>query len=105
MQKIVAKHSKLLWNYYADFKTTDPLHITSFRSESIRSVADIIQGQFGLIGKEVKIKPGLAKDSVQLDKRNEADNHIFGWWMPKTNIQDGITKVFNEMKKEYIGND
>jgi nucleoside-diphosphate-sugar epimerase len=94
-----------IMEHYADFKTTDPLHITSFRSESIRSVADIIQGQFGLIGKEVKIKPGLAKDSVQLDKRNEADNHIFGWWMPKTNIQDGITKVFNEMKKEYIGND
>jgi nucleoside-diphosphate-sugar epimerase len=94
-----------IMEHYADFKPTDPLHITSFRSESIKSVADIIQGQFRLIGKEVKIKPGLAKDSVQLDKRNEADNHIFDWWMPKTTIQDGIAKVFNEMKKEYINND
>ena len=86
---------------YTDFKPEDPLHITSFRSESIRNVADIIQGQFGLIGKEVRIKPGLAKDSVQMDKRNEADTYISGWWLPKTNLQDGIAKVFNEMKKNY----
>ena len=86
---------------YTDFKPEDPLHITSFRSESIKSVAEIIQGQFGLIGKEVRISPGLAKDSVQMDKRNEADNYITGWWLPKTNLQDGISKVFNEMKKEY----
>jgi nucleoside-diphosphate-sugar epimerase len=86
---------------YTDFKPEDHLHITSFRSESIRNVADIIQGQFGLIGKEVRIKPGLAKDSVQMDKRNEADNYITGWWLPKTNLQDGIAKVFNDMKKNY----
>ena len=86
---------------YTDFKPEDPLHITSFRSESIKSVAEIIQGQFGLIGKEVRIKPGLAKDSVQLDKRNEADNYIVNWWMPKTNLQDGIAKVFGDMKKQY----
>ena len=86
---------------YTDFKPEDPLHITSFRSESIRNVADIVQGQFGLIGKEVRIKPGLAKDSVQMDKRNEADTYISGWWLPKTNLQDGIAKVFNEMKKNY----
>ena len=86
---------------YTDFKPEDHLHITSFRSESIRSVADIIQGQFGLIGKEVRIKPGLAKDSVQMDKRNEADNYITGWWLPKTNLQDGIAKVFNDMKGQY----
>lgn len=86
---------------YTDFKPEDPLHITSFRQSSIREVADIIQGQFNLIDKPVRISPGLAKDSVQLDKRNEADNYILGWWIPKTNLQDGIAKVFNEMKKNY----
>jgi len=87
---------------YTDFKPEDPLHITSFSGSTIKEVAEIIQGQFNLIGKyEVKIKPGLAKDSVQLDKRNQANNYITGWWMPKTNLQDGIAKVFNEMKKEY----
>ena len=88
--------------HFTDFKPEDPLHITSFRSTSIKQVAEIIQGQFNLIGRhDVKIKPGLAKDSVQMDKRNQADMYITGWWMPKTNMQDGISKVFSEMKKNY----
>jgi len=91
-----------IMNCYADFKPEDALHITSFRGNTIKEVAEIIQGQFNLIGKhDVKIKPGLAKDSVQLDKRNQANNYITGWWMPKTNLQDGIAKVFQEMKKQY----
>jgi len=90
-------------NCYSDFKSTDPLHITSFRNDSIKSVAEMIQGQFNKIGRDdVKIKPGVAKDSVQMDKRNEADNYITGWWMPKTTLDKGIAKVFEEMKKEYL---
>lgn len=88
---------------YTDFKPEDPLHITSFRQYSINEVAEIIQGQFNLIGKcNVKIKPGLAKDSVQLDKRNEADTYITGWWMPKTSLDQGIAKVFEDMKSDWI---
>jgi len=87
---------------YTDFKPEDPLHITSFSSTSIRRIADEIQGQFRLIGKEVKIKDGLAKDSVQLDKRNEADTYITGWWLPETGIDKGIAKVFNHMKQKYV---
>jgi hypothetical protein len=86
---------------YTQFKPEDPLHITSFNSSSINEVANIITGQFNLIDKTVKIEPGLAKDSVQLDKRNDASNYIMDWWLPKTNLQDGIAKVFNEMRKEY----
>ena len=86
---------------YTDFKPEDPLHITSFHATSIKEVAAIIMGQFNLIDKQVKISPGLAKDSVQMDKRNEADSYIMGWWLPKTNMQDGIAKVFNEMRKNY----
>ena len=87
---------------YTDFKPEDPLHITSFHSTSIKDVAQIIQGCFNMIGKtDVRIKPGLAKDSVQMDKRNEADTYIHGWWLPKTGIEAGIHKVFDEMKKEY----
>ena len=87
---------------YTDFKPEDPLHITSFRSSTIREVASIIQGQFQMIGKEVKIKPGLAKDSVQMDKRNEADTYITGWWLPKTGIDKGIAKVFEAMKDDWV---
>ena len=87
---------------YTDFKPEDPLHITSFRSSTIREVASIIQGQFQMIGKQVKIKPGLAKDSVQMDKRNEANTYITGWWLPKTTIDKGIAKVFEAMKGDWI---
>ena len=87
---------------YTDFKPEDPLHITSFSSTSIRRIADEIQGQFGLIGKEVRIKAGIAKDSVQLDKRNEADTYITGWWLPETGIDKGIAKVFDHMKQKYV---
>ena len=87
---------------YTDFKPEDPLHITSFHSNSIREIANIIQGCFGLIGKhDVKIKSGLAKDNVQMDKRNEADTYILSWWLPKTTTDVGIRKVFEEMKKDY----
>ena len=86
---------------FTDFKPEDPLHITSFHSTTIKDVAQIIMGQFRLIGKEVNIKPGLAKDSVQLDKRNEADSYITGW-LPKTNMQDGIAKVFEAMKNDWV---
>jgi len=86
---------------YTQFKPEDPLHITSFNTSSIKEVSQIIMGQFNLINRPVKINAGLAKDSVQMDKRNEADNYIQGWWLPKTNLQTGIANVFNEMKKEY----
>ena len=87
---------------YSDFKPTDPLHITSFNTTSINEIAAIIQGQFNMIERyDVKIKPGIAKDSVQMDKRNEADTYITGWWLPKTSIDNGIVKVFKEMKKHY----
>ena len=87
---------------FTDFKPEDPLHITSFHATTIKDVAAIIMGQFNMIGKPVKINPGLAKDSVQMDKRNEADTFITGWWMPKTNLQDGIAKVFEAMKNDRV---
>ena len=69
----------------------------------------MIQGQFNLLGADVDpkymdvtIKPGLARDSVQMDKRNEADNYILGWWTPPTTLDKVIAKVFAEMKKEYV---
>lgn len=92
---------EIIMQSYTDFKPEDNLHITSFRGNTIKEVAEIISGQFNLIDRPVKISPGLAKDSVQLDKRNQASNYITGWWMPKTNLQDGIAKVFQEMRKQY----
>lgn len=93
---------EIVVNNYSDFKSEDPLHITSFDYSSIREVASIIQNQFSLIGKKVTIKPGKTKDSVQLDKRNEASEYITKWWKPKTTIEQGISKVFEDMKNDWI---
>ena len=87
--------------HYDEFTASDPLHITSFKTTTIQEIASIISGQFGKIGKSVTIAPGVAKDSVQMDKRNEADNYILGWWQPKTSLDHGITKVFDAMKEQY----
>ena len=90
-------------NNYDELEPTDPLHITSFSSTTIKEISEIIMGLFNTIGMlYVKIKPGLSKDSVQMDKRTEADTYISKWWMPKTSITDGITKVFEDMKDARV---
>jgi nucleoside-diphosphate-sugar epimerase len=90
---------------FTDFTPEDNLHITSFHYTKIRDIASMINGQFSLIGNhDVIVKPSEEKDSVQLDKRNQADTFIMKWWMPKTSIQEGISKVFNAMKEEYESN-
>lgn len=87
---------------FTDFTPEDNLHITSFHYTKIRDIASMITGQFALVGKyDVVVKPSEEKDSVQLDKRNQADTFITKWWMPKTTIESGISKVFNSMKEQY----
>ena len=86
---------------YDEFYANDPLHITNFDYTSIREVAIIIENEFKLIGKSVNIIPGKASDTVQLDKRNEADPFIRKYWSPKTDLVTGISKVFEAMKKDY----
>lgn len=87
---------------YTDFTSEDNLHITSFRSTKIIDIANIITGQFNLIGKQVKLQPSEEKDSVQMDKRNKPDTYLTKWWMPKTTIEQGIVKVFEAMKNEHL---
>jgi nucleoside-diphosphate-sugar epimerase len=85
---------EVIMNNYKEF---------SFNSTKIIDIAHIIKGQFNLIGKhDVKLEPSSEKDSVQMDKRNVADTFITKWWQPKTNMQDGVAKVFQEMVKKYI---
>ena len=95
---------EIVMESYTDFKSEDPLHITSFNTTTIKEVASIINGCFNLINKPIKIKPGIAKDSVQMNKKNEADSYIISWWLPKTTIDKGIIKVFNSMKEKYESN-
>jgi nucleoside-diphosphate-sugar epimerase len=94
---------EIIMNNFTDFTSEDDLHITSFKSTKIIDVANIIIGQFNLIGKHgVKIQPSEEKDNVQMDKRNRPNTYITKWWIPKTTIDVGISKVFEAMKNEQI---
>ena len=86
---------------YDQFTCDDELHITTGVSTSILEIARNIQILFKSIGKEVKVVPASSKDEVQKDARNIPDPYIKKWWQPKTNVIDGIAKVFEEMKKNY----
>ena len=86
---------------YSDFTSDDELHITTGNSTSILGIAQQIQSLFKEIDREVTIAPSESKDEVQKDARNVPDPYIKKWWQPKTSVTEGITKVFNEMKKNY----
>ena len=87
---------------YDQFTCDDELHITTGISTSILEIAQIIQILFRNIGKEVEVVPASSKDEVQKDARNLSDPYIERWWQPKTDVVDGISKVFNEIKLNYL---
>jgi nucleoside-diphosphate-sugar epimerase len=94
---------EIIMDNYNDFTSEDELHITSFHSTKIIDIANIIMGQFNLIGKyDVKLQPSIEKDNVQMDKRNKPDTYLTKWWIPKTTIEQGISKVFKDMEKNYV---
>ena len=87
---------------YVQFNSDDELHITTGISTSILGIAQKIQSLFKGIGKEVQITPSSSKDEVQKDARNIPDPYIRQWWQPKTSIEEGIAKVFEVMKNDWI---
>jgi len=87
---------------YDKFKSDDPLHITSFEYTTISKVAEIISKLFFNEEKIVTFLCADSKDEIQKDKKNEADKFITSWWKPKVSINDGIKKVFEEMKNDWI---
>ena len=84
---------------YDQFTCDDELHITTGISTSILEIAQIIQVLFRNIGKEVEVVPASSKDEVQKDARNISDPYITKWWRPRTSIEEGISKVFEVMRK------
>ena len=87
---------------YETLDSDDNLHITSFHSTTILEIANIIRQLFLSDHKIIKLTPSEAKDEVQKDARNEADPYILKLWKPKTPIRDGIKKVFEEMKNDWV---
>ena len=96
------KALKIIMKKYDQFKSDDPLHITSFKNSSILEVAEVIQDLFLEEGKQVQIIPSNSTDTVQLDKKNKANTFILDWWQPKTTLRSGIKKIFEEMKNDWV---
>ena len=86
---------------YSEFTSDNELHITTGVYTSILEISRQIQTLFKGIGKEVTVTPAASKDEVQKDARNIPDPYIRKWGDPKTTVLDGVTKVFEEMRKDY----
>ena len=86
---------------YDQLNSDDELHITTGDYTTILEIAQNIQKLFSNIGKKVIIKPAESKDEVQKDARNVSDPYIKQFWQPTTSVEEGLTKVFYEMKKNY----
>ena len=86
---------------YDQLNSDDELHITTGDYTTILEIAQSIQKLFSNIGKEVIIKSAESKDEVQKDARNVSDPYIKQFWQPTTSVEEGLIKVFYEMKKNY----
>jgi len=86
---------------YDRLNSDDELHITTGSHTTILEIAEIIKRLFSNIGKDVMIQPAESKDEVQKDARNVPDPYIQKFWRSKTSVKEGITKVFEEMKKDF----
>lgn len=80
---------------YSDLPRDKEYHVTSFEWHSMRQVADIIAGHYP----DTMIQPGLSKDTVQQDRRNEPDPWIRQYWQPKTSLEQGIERIIKAMEK------
>jgi nucleoside-diphosphate-sugar epimerase len=81
---------------YQKLSRDQEYHVTSFEWVSIMQVADTVAKQFsGTI-----IKPAISKDSVQQDKRNEADTSILNYWKPEITLDEGIKDIIKFMENK-----
>ena len=86
---------------YDRLNSDDELHITTGSHTTILEIAEIIKRLFSNIDKDVVIQPAESKDEVQKDARNVPDPYIQKFWRSKTSVKQGISKVFEEMKKDF----
>jgi nucleoside-diphosphate-sugar epimerase len=79
----------ILSEQYNNLPRDKEYHVTSFEWTTIYEVAEIIASQFpGTI-----IQPATSKDTVQQDKRNEADPSILQYWKPEIDLENGIKNI------------
>lgn len=69
-----------------------PLHLTSFESNTVLEVGEIIGNIYG-----AKVIPGLKIDNVQRGHVNKPDRSILKYWKPETTLKAGIESVIHKM--------
>ena len=80
---------------YNELPRDQEYHITSFEWTTMLDIANMIAGHFpGTV-----VKPAEVKDTVQRDKKNEADKTILNYWQPKISLAEGIKNIIDEMDK------
>jgi len=79
----------ILSKRYNDIDRDKLLHITNFKWNTILEIAKYVSSHF----EDCIIEPGLSKDEVQKDVRNEPDDYILNFWKPKTSLKDGIASI------------
>ena len=86
---------EVLSRKYSSIPRETNLHITSGLLTKVINIAKIIQSRI-----PCEINPSTNKDSIQLDKKNRADDAIFDYWKPSTDIITGIELIIDSMKEE-----
>ncbi len=85
---------EILSRKYDEISREANLHITNGISIKILEIAQIIQ--FNI---PCEIVPSTQKDSVQGDKKNQADFYIRKFWQSSININTGIKLIIDSMEK------
>lgn len=78
-----------LTNSYDILDRNKNYHITNFTWNTVMDVANCIKNI-----SNCEIVPATRRDETQKNAMNEPDPYILNFWQPKTNLQEGITKIY-----------
>ena len=81
-------------------KNKNELHLTSGIKTKIKDIAKIIKVIFKNKNISVKIVPGKAKDTVQLNRNNINNNFLKKYWKPKTSMKNGINNIIKYYERK-----
>ncbi len=81
-------------------KNKNELHLTTGIKTKIKDIAKIIKVIFKNKNISVKIVPGKAKDTVQLNRNNINNNFLKKYWKPKTSMKNGINNIIKYYERK-----
>ncbi len=84
---------KIFINYKKIKRFKNSVDLTTGKYTSIIQIAKKIKKILGKKNINIKIKPSIKKDLVQLDKRNKPDMFLKKYWRPKFSLENGINEI------------